>query len=72
MDSCTGAIQAIIGNCSVICAELEKIARESYGEPSRISCGLLPIIDRFSVYFGLKLSYLIFIASEQVSRDLQR
>ena len=41
----TCAILAIIENYSVICAELDTITKESYGEPSRKSCGLLAMMD---------------------------
>lgn len=68
----TGALNAIIQNYSVICHELDVISNDGYGEASRKACGLLALMDRFSAYFGLKLSHLVFAASEQVSITLQR
>lgn len=68
----TAALNAVIKNYTVICCELETIGREAYGEPSRKSCGLLAMMDKFRVYFGLKLSHMIFSVSEQLSITLQR
>ena len=45
---------------------------ESYGEPSRKATGLLALMERFTTFFGLKLSFLVFSATEQLSRTLQR
>ena len=68
----TATLNAVIKNYAVISVELETIGREAYGEPSRKSCGLLAMIDKFGVYFGLKLSHMIFSVSEQLSMSLQR
>ena len=68
----TAALNAVIKNYTVICCELDTIGRETYGEPSRKSCGLLAMIDKFGVYFGLKLSHMIFSVTEQLSVTLQR
>ena len=61
----TGALDA------VICTELEQIGRECYGEPSRKASGLLALMEQFTTFFGLKLSHLVFSATEQLSRTLQ-
>ena len=55
----------------VICAELEQISRESCGEPSSNASGYLALMERFETFFGLQLSYLVFSATEQLSRTLQ-
>lgn len=69
----TSAIQSIITNYSVLCAEFEMILRESsYVEAARKACGLLAMMDKFSVYFGLKLAHIIFAATEQVSKHYRR
>ena len=68
----TGALEAVIKNYAVIIAELEIIAMESYGEPSRKATGLLALMEKFTTFFGLKLSFLVFSATEQLSRTLQR
>ena len=68
----TAALNAVIKNYTVISCELETIGKEAYGEPSTKSCGLLAMMDKFAVYFGLKLSHMIFSVSEQLSITLQR
>ena len=68
----TGTLEAVIKNYAVIIAELEIIAMESYGEPSRKATGLLALMEKFTTFFGLKLSFLVFSATEQLSRTLQR
>ena len=67
----TGAIDAILKNYSVISEELEQIEVESHSESSRKALGLLALMERFSTYFGLKLSFLVFSATEQASSTLQ-
>ena len=65
------AIYAVIMNYSVLCDELEKIGEEACGEASRKSLGIIAIMERFTTFFGLKLSFLIFSAMEQLSKTLQ-
>ena len=67
----TEAIYAVIMNYSVLRNELEKIGEEACGEASRKSLGVLAIMERFTTFFGLKLSFLIFSAIEQLSKTLQ-
>ena len=65
------AIDAILKNYSVITEELEQIGEESHSESSRKALGLLALMERFSTYFGLKLAFLVFSATEQASSTLQ-
>ena len=67
----TGALESILKNYVVIRAELEQISRESCGEPSSNASGYLALMERFETFFGLQLSYLLFSATEQLSRILQ-
>ena len=67
----TGALESILKNYVVIRAELEKISRECCGEPSSNASGYLALMERFETFFGLQLSYLVFSATEQLSRTLQ-
>ena len=67
----TEALHTVIMNYSVLRSELEKIGEESYGEASRKSLGILAIMEKFTTFFGLKLSFLIFSAMEQLSKTLQ-
>ena len=67
----TGALESILKNYVVIRAELEQICREFCGEPSSNASGYLALMERFETFFGLQLSYLVFSATEQLSRTLQ-
>ena len=67
----TAALDGIIKNYSVICSELEQVSSESYGQPASKASGLLALMDRFHTFFGLKLSFHMFSAMEQLSRTLQ-
>ena len=70
---CTSAIQSVITNYSILSTEFEIIARESNSvEASRKACGLLAMMDKFSFYFGLKVAHIIFAATEQVLKSLQK
>ena len=66
-----GAIDTVLKNYSTILAEFEAIGAESQGEASHKALGLLALMERFSTYFGLKLSVLVFGATEQFSATLQ-
>ena len=68
----TAALNAVIKNYIVLSCELETIGKEAYGEPSRKSCGLLAMMDKFGVFFGLRLSHMIFSVTEQLSVSLQK
>lgn len=67
----TAALDAVIKNYAIICFELEQISKDSCGEPSRKASGLLALMEKFSTYYGLKLSFLVFSATEQLSKTLQ-
>ena len=58
-------------NYAVICSELEQISKDSCGEPSRKASDLLALMEKFSTYYWLKLSFLVFSATEQLSKSLQ-
>ena len=66
----TGALESILKNYGVIRTELEQISQETCGEASSNASGLLALMDRFET-FGLRLSHLVFSATEQLSRTLQ-
>ena len=67
----TSAIDAVLKNYLVIDRELEELVEKYYGEPSRKAYGLRAILERFATYFGLRLSFLVFSATEQLSVTLQ-
>ena len=47
------------------------ISEEAKGESSRKSLGVVALMEKFSTYFGLKMSLMVFLAMEQLSRTLQ-
>ena len=61
------AIDAILKNYSVLCEELDCIAEETHGESSHKALGLVALMETFSTFFGLKLAFLVFSATEQAS-----
>ena len=67
----TAAIGAILRNYSALLETLETIANESHDEYGRRANGILIQLQCFDCYFGLKLSFLIFTATEQTSIVLQ-
>ena len=67
----TGAIDAVLKNYLVIQQTLEEISEESSGDISSKSSGLISLMDKFDMYFGLKLSHIVFVATEQLATTLQ-
>lgn len=67
----TGAIAAILKNYLLIQQTLEEIVEESSGDASSKASGLICLMDKFSTFFGLKLAYLAFVATEQLATTLQ-
>ena len=67
----TSALDSILKNYGVIRAELEQVSRESCGDPASNASGYLSLMEKFETFFGLQLSYLVFSATEQLSRTLQ-
>ena len=66
-----GAIKAVIANCSIIIQELDLIANEKHNETGSKAAGLIILMEKFASYFGLKLSYLVFSITEQLSSTFQ-
>lgn len=54
-----------------ICEALEVINAECHDEYGREAGGFLAQMEKFSTYFGMKLSYLVFSGIEQLSLSLQ-
>lgn len=67
----TAAISSVLENYTAITIELELLTREGSTEVRNKACGLLALMDKFSVYFGLKFSLIVFAITEQVSTTLQ-
>ena len=66
----SAAINAILVNYPAISEELTEIGNSRCGASSR-AVGIMALMDRFSTFFGLKLAYFVFSATEQVSTTLQ-
>lgn len=49
---------------------LEEISKDSSGEASSKASGLLSLMEKFSTLFGLKLAYVIVVATEQLATAL--
>ena len=67
----TGAIDAVLNNYCTLCAVLEEVNQTGRDEHARKAGGLLAQFEMFSTFFGLKLCFLVFSATEQLSRTLQ-
>ena len=67
----TAAINVVLKNYSLIQQTLDEIAADSTGEPAAKASGLGCLMEKFETYFGLKLSYVAFVATEQLAITLQ-
>ena len=68
----TASIDAIIKDYDLLLEILEEIHATTKDEYGLKANGLLNSLEKFNTLFGLKLSYLIFGAAEQVSFTLQK
>ena len=67
----TGAVGAILSDYSVLMKTLDEIQQTTRDEYGLKAAGLLSALEKFSILFGLKLGYVIFGASETLSKTLQ-
>ena len=67
----TGAINAVLKSYPALLEALQTISDTCYDDYGRRAGGLHSQLERFSTYFGLKLSYIIFSGTEQTSINLQ-
>ena len=65
------AINSVLKNYAVLCEALAEINTTTHDEYGRRAGGFLSQMEKFSTYFGLKLSHLIFSGTEQLSITLQ-
>ena len=68
----TATIASVLQNNEILCASLEEIHASGTDEYAIKAAGFLSLMEKFSLFFGLKLSHLIFSAMEQLSISLQR
>ena len=60
-----------MSNYYLLCEALLQINSETHDEYGHKAGGFLSQMEKFSTYFGLKLSYLVFAPTEQLSLTLQ-
>ena len=68
----TGAIDAVLKNYEALISTMQQVNQEQHDEYGQRAGGILAQLEKFATYFGLRLSFLIFGATEQVSISLQR
>ena len=66
----TGAVLSVLKNYAILQEELEHLGQGS-GESSAKATGLSRNMEQFQTFFGLKLSYMVFVAVEQLATTLQ-
>lgn len=67
----TTSIDAVLRNYLALQQALAQISEQSYDDYGRRAHGILSQLERFDTYFGRKLSFLVFSATEQASKALQ-
>ena len=67
----TAAFAYVLQNYEVLCSALDEIHSSGTDEYAIKAAGFLSLMEKFNLYFGLKLSHLIFSAMEQLSISLQ-
>lgn len=66
-----GAIASVLRNYAALQDTLTSVNQECHDDYGRRAGGVLAQMQKFDTYFGLKLSHLVFGATEQLSRTLQ-
>ena len=66
----TGAVLSVLKNYAILQEELEHLGQGS-GESAAKATGLSINMEQFQTFFGLKLSYMVFVAVEQLATTLQ-
>lgn len=66
----TGAVLSLLKNYVILQEELEHLDQGS-GESSAKATGFSINMEQFQTFFGLKLSYMVFVAVEQLATTLQ-
>ena len=67
----TRALESLIKNYKVLTVAMIEIQNSGKDEYAMKAAGFLQSLDKFSTFYGLNLSYLIFSATEQLSVNLQ-
>ena len=67
----TAAIEAVLKDYSILMEVMGEIHDTTHDEYGLKAYGILTSLEKFDTHFGLKLAYLLFGASEEVSKSLQ-
>ena len=67
----TAAIGAVLSNYSTLCTVLEEVNTTGRDEYAMKAGGMLRMLEKFSTFFGLKLCFMVFSSTEQLSCTLQ-
>ena len=67
----TAAFASVLQNYQVLCSILEEIHSSGTDEYAIKAAGFLSLMEKFNIFFHLKLSHLIFSAIETLSISLQ-
>ena len=68
----TKALNYLLGNYSALTQALQQISEESHDDNGRRTNAILSQLQRFDTFFGIKLPYLVFSATEQTSINLPK
>ena len=68
----TKALNYLLGNYSALTQALQQISEESHDDYGRRANAILSQLQRFDTFFGIKLPYLVFSATEQTSINLPK
>ena len=67
----TAVFASVLQNYEVLCSTLEEIHSSGADEYAIKAAGFLSLMEKFNIFFSLKLSHLIFSAIETLSISLQ-
>ena len=67
----TGAIGAVLSNYSTLCTVLEEVNSTGHNEYAMKVGEILRMLEKFATFFGLKLCFMVFSSTEQLSCTLQ-
>ena len=68
----TGVLDAVLKNYAVLLQTVSQISQKATDDIGKRANGMLSLVEKFDTYFRLKLSHLLFSATEKASTTLQR
>ena len=64
-------MEAVIKQYSVLMETMEEVHRTTRDEYGLKAAGVLAVLEKFEIFFGLRLGHLLFGAAEETSKALQ-